>query len=649
MGLHLKDKNSSIRLLTHFVLLGLCFTIPSVVNAQDEGSFATAQDLKKLSLEELMDIEVTLVSRAPVKLTEVASAIQVITRQDILRSGSTSIPEALRLVSNLQVAQLNSNAWIISARGFNTTFANKLLVMIDGRTVYTPLFGGVLWELQNVLLEDVDRIEVVSGPGGTLWGANAVNGVINIVTRSTSETDGLYVSGAAGTFLNYSAAVRYGDKINEKLSYRLYAQHSKRNPTLLAEGNDNSDSWHVSQVGFRMDWQASNKDAITFQGDFYDGDRETLPTKSAFDGQNALARWTHTFSEKSIFTAQAYFDRYWIDDVPGALADQLQSYDFDFQHQYYIGDHHNLVWGVDYRAVSDHVFNRTIFVGLLPERKNLDLISGFIQDAISLGQKTKLILGTKVLHNVYTGIEIQPSARLSFALNEENLLWTAVSRAVRAPSRLDVDYFVPTFPVPPGAPNVAGGPNFTSEKVIAYEGGYRFQPIRKSTFAIAGFYNVYRDLYSVEALPETLTYQIQNGSEAESWGAEFSGTYHVSDHWRIRGGYTYYDKDLRSKPGRVFDPAYLSNDTRHLALLQSILNLPKGFELDLVARYLDYLPQTLATAEVPEYFTFDARLALALKHFEFSVVGQNLWKENHAEFGTLTIPRSVYGKVVCRF
>ena len=626
----------------------IAFVAPFVTVAQTEDPATAVLALKKLSIEELMNIEVTLTSRAPLKLTEVASAIQVITRNDIMRSGATSIPEALRLVSNLQVAQLNAGAWIISARGFNTLFANKLLVMIDGRTVYTPLFGGVIWDMQNVLLEDVERIEVVSGPGGILWGANAVNGVINIITRPSGETQGVFATGSVGDFLNHHVGVRYGGKAGEKFSYRIYAQRYKRNHTLLPDGQDNTDAWDLTQTGFRMDWRPSQSDAVTFQGDFSAGDRNTVPQRSPFDNQNVLARWTHTLSEKSNFTAQVYFDRYWREDVPGTIADQLQTVDIDLQHQYAMGKRHKVVWGLDYRIVNDHVINRSIYTGLLPQRKNLNMASGFIHDAIKLGQKTELTAGTKILHNVYTGFEIQPGARISYAVKTKNLLWGAVSRAIRAPSRFDRDYYLPTYPVPPESPSVAGGPDFVSEKLIAYEGGYRFMPSSKSTFSVAGFYNVYKDIYSVEALPGTQTFQIQNGSEGESWGGEFTGTYQVTDQWRLRMGYTYFEKDLRMKPGRTFDPGYLGNDARNYASFHSILNLPKNFELDITARYLDYLPQTLATAQVPEYFTFDARLAFVLKSFELSFVGQNLYEKEHVEFGTFKIPRSFYTRVSLR-
>lgn len=619
----------------------------SLLQAQDESPFASAKALKELSIEELMNIEVTLVSRSPVKLTDVPSAIQVITREDILRSGATNLPDALRLVSNLQVAQLNANAWIISARGFNTLFANKLLVMIDGRTVYTPLFGGVLWELQNVLLEDVDRIEVVSGPGGTLWGANAVNGVINIVTRSARETRGTYVSVLHGTSLKDAEGVRHGGKIADNLYYRVYGQHFNRNGISLSDEGGNTDAWYLSQLGFRIDWQPSKKESVTFQGDFYAGKRNTDP-KSFFDGQNVLVRWKHTFSEKSNFIVQAYADRYWIDDST-SLGDQMQTVDIDLQHQFRLASRHQLLWGIDFRAVSDHVVQRAGVAGLLPPRKKLDVASAFIQDAISLSKKTRVTVGTKVLHNVYTGFEVQPSLRFSVKPNDHNLAWAAISRAIRAPSRFDVDYYLPTYPVPPESPSVAGGPDFVSEKLMAYEAGYRLQPNERSTLSLAGFYNVYRDLYSVEALPGTLTYQIQNGSEGESWGGEFAGTYQLSDRWRMRAGYTYFDKDLRASRGRDFDPSYLGNDSRNNAFFQSILNMGERLELDVIGRYLDYLPKTLATAEVPEYFTFDVRLAYRWKFLELSLIGQNLREKEHAEFGSLKIARSVYGRIACRF
>lgn len=626
-------------------LILLLVTGPQILNAQHELS---PDKLKKLSIEELMNIEVTLASRTPEKLTESASAIQVISHEDIVRSSATNIPEALRLVTNLQVAQLNANAWIISSRGFNTIFANKLLVMIDGRTVYTPLFGGVIWEQQNVLLEDIDHIEVVSGPGGTLWGANAVNGVIDIITKSANQTQGLYVSASAGTFVKDMASIRYGGKIGNNLFYRAYLQHFDRNATELHTGAKNTDAWGLTQGGFRMDWNDSTTDSYTIQGDFYYGRRKTPGSNSLSNGQNILGRYSHTISDKSDYMIQVYYDRYSRGDVPSKGIDKQYTFDLDFQHRFPIKKRQSILWGLGSRVVHDYVIYSTTQVGILPTRKYINLFQGFIQDEISLDQNLKLTLGTKLLHNVYSGFEIQPTARIALT-KHHNTWWAAVSRAVRTPSRLDVDYYLPAYSVPPPAPSVAGGPNFVSEKLIAYEMGYRLQPNARSTVSIAAFYNVYNDLYSVEALPATNTYQIQNGSLGRPWGAEFSGTYQMTSAWKLRGGYTYFQKSLRSKPGHVFNPDYLGNDAKNQALLQSILDLPFHFQLDVVARYLDHLAKTLATEKVPSYFTFDARIAYTFKAIELTLAGQNLWKNKHTEFGSFNLPRGIYAKITCRF
>jgi len=609
---------------------------------------ASPTQLKKLSIEQLMDLEVTLVSRTPQKLSEVASAIQVLTGADIRRSGATNIPEALRLFPNLQVAQLNASAWIISARGFNTIFANKLLVMIDGRTVYTPFFGGVLWEMQNVLLEDVDRIEVVSGPGGTLWGANAVNGVINIITKNTSETQGVYATASVGDFIKNQVGLRYGGRLAQNLTFRVFGQAYERNATLLPTGERNQDRWNLRQGGLRFDWTPSSNDHLLLQTHFYGGTRFTTGGNSGLDGQHLLGRWTRTISDRSGLAVQFYVDRYYRDDAPSRVFDQLTTYDLDFQHRFPVKNRHNVLWGLGYRMARDLTLSEGFF-GVLPPRRNMPLYTGFIQDEISLTSALKLTLGTKLLHNVFTGFEWQPSARMAWSVKPNNLLWAAVSRAVRTPSRFDVDYFLPTTPQPPTKASVAGGPNFQSEHLVAYEVGYRWQPDPRVSLSLAGFYNVYRDVYSVEALPGTLTYQIQNGSEGEAWGAELSGQVQLLPVWRIRGGYTFFDKELRAKPGRNFNPDYLGNDAKHRVLLQSILDLPGNFQLDVTGRYLDALPKTLATPAVPSYLTYDARLAWLYRWLEVSVVGQNLGQRQHVEFGNLQLPRSVFGRLTVRF
>lgn len=627
------------------VLALLLSLFPLAVLAQ---TGLSPRNIKRLSIDELMNLEVTLVSRTPEKLTTVASAIQVITSEDIRRSAATNIPEALRLASNLQVSQLSSHVWIISARGFNSVFSNKLLVMIDGRTVYTPLYGGVIWENQNVLLEDVERIEVVSGPGGTLWGANAVNGVINIITKHSSHTKGLFASVAAGDFLQDMASLRYGGSIGKNGGYKIYAQHSDRNETTMPNGAKNPDAWSLTQAGFRTDWNTSPKDAFTVQGDYYAVKRETAPSNSKSNGQNILGRWTRFITDSSGLQLQLYFDRYYRQDAPTSSYDEMSTIDIDFQHHFFIGRNHSIVWGAGYRYVKDDVDFGTAGAGVLPRFRNLDLFNSFIQDEISLAKTLKLTLGTKLLHNVYTNFEWQPNVRLAWQTKKSSL-WGAVSRAVRTPSRFDVDYFLPTTPQPPNIPSVAGGPNFISEKLIAYEAGYRFQPDAFSAVSIATFYNVYRDVYSVEPLPGTFTYQIQNGSEAESWGFEISGSYQLRKSWRVRGGYTYFNKDIRAKEGHVFNPSYLANDARNQALLQSILDLPLGMQLDVAARHVDGLKESFSTVRVPAYFTMDARLAFAYKGFELCVAGQNLTQKKHNEFGAFNLPRHVYAKISARF
>jgi len=603
--------------------------------------------LKSLSIEELMNIEVISLSRMPQKLSEVASGIQVITNEDIRRSGATNIPEALRLFSNLQVSQLNSSAWVISARGFNTVFANKLLVLIDGRTIYTPLFGGVLWDMQSVFLEDVERIEVISGPGGSLWGANAVNGVISIITKRARDTQGLVFTGAVGDFMKMNVGARFADSIGTKTFYRLYAQHSERNGTYLPDGTRNMDEWRNTQVGFRVGLYPTQDDQFAVQGDVNAGNRESAAEGSVFDTQNVLARWAHKVDETSNFSLQLYYSRYWTND-PATVGDEMKTLDLDFQYKLTIGSRHNIVWGAGYRHVNDHVYNRS-FAGLLPEKRLMPIYSAFVQDEISLTEKTKLTIGSKFLHNVFSGFEMQPSVRLAFSPNDRNTIWSAASHVTRQPSRFDVDYFLPLEPQPPTSPSVAGGPNFDSEKLNALEAGYRTHPSSKLSLSLAVFYNIYNDVYSVEPLPGTQTFQIQNGSEAKTWGAEFSGTYQVTTSWRLRGGFTYFGKDLRAREGHNHDPSYLANDAKHHFLLQSMLNLPLNFKLDIVARYMDYIPASFATVRIPEYATADVRLAFNYKAMEIAVTAQNIVRDKHSEYDALKIPRSFFGRLTFRF
>ena len=604
----------------------------------------TAAELKQLSLEALMNQDVSVVTRRPEKLLESPSAVQVITGEDIHRSGATSLPEALRLASNLEVAQVNSHDWAISARGFNNTLANKLLVMIDGRSVYTPLDAGVFWDVQNVLLDDVDRIEVVSGPGGTLWGANAVNGVINIVTKSARDTQGILVEGGGGSFLQDSGAIRYGGSVGTNLFYRVYGQRFDRNAALLPSGKNAPDSWDMSQGGFRLDWYQTEENTFTLSGDSYAGSENTLPGNTFLDGQNLLGRFTHTISDTSDLSVQAYFDRTWR-DISQSFGEDLKTYDFDFQFRFALGSRQSITWGAGYRLMQDEVHN-TAALAFIPPKRNMQLFSGFIQDEVTLlPDRLQLSLGTKLEHNDFSGLEAQPSARLAWTPTERHTIWAAVSRAVRSPSRIDTDVELPG--VPPF--RLIGDKNFQSETVLAYEAGYRVRPIDRATFSLATFYNDYNNLRAFAPTSPT-TFIINNGFNGQSWGVELSGTYQATDWWRLRAGYTYLHQDLWPGSAKSAPNLQEGNDPQHQVMLQSIMNLPAHFQLDVTGRYID----TLQNPSVPSYVSFDARVAWWWKDkVEISLVGQNLWDNQHPEFGAAAtrqeIPRSVFAKIALWF
>jgi len=621
---------------------------------------ASTQELKQMSLEELMNQEVTMVSRRPEKWFTSPSAIQVITGEEIRRSGATTISEALRLASNLQVAQVNTTSWAISARGFNrgTPFgggtgfdfgiANKLLVWIDGRSVYTPLFGGVLWDVQDTMLEDIDRIEVISGPGGSLWGANAVNGVINIMTKSAKDTQGTLLTVGGGTQLQDFAGFRYGGALATNIFFRVYGKYFDRDSTVFPNGSEATNDWRRGQGGFRMDWLPANGDTITLQADGYLGHTEQpVLSDSMANGQNVLGRWTHPMKDESEISLQMYWDR--TDrKIPALAAETLNTYDLDFQYRLPLGERHKFVWGGGYRVVADNIAGGPT-LSFEPPKRNLQLFSVLLQDEISLvPERLQLTLGTRVEHNDFSRFEIQPTGRLAWTPTEKQTIWGAISRAVRSPSRADRDVVLNVPPV-----TVLGSSNSDSEKVLAYELGYRIQPMSKLLLSVAGFYNDYDDIHSLEpsaTSPTTLVFG--SGLKGESWGVEFSGTYQVTDRWRLRGGYTYFKKHLALKPGShdVTQGLTEGNDPQNQVVLQSMLDLPYHFEFDWVARYVDTLP----SPKVPSYFAMDVRLAWKPhRNLELAIVGQNLWDEQHAEFGPAQtrqeIPRSVYGKITWQF
>jgi iron complex outermembrane receptor protein len=614
--------------------------------AEPDSTASDVAALKRLSLEELASLEVTSVSRRPEPWFTTASAIQVITSEEILRSGASSLPEALRLAPNLQVAQVDSRQWAISARGFNNGLANKLLVMIDGRTVYTPLFAGVFWDVQDTLMDDIDRIEVVSGPGATLWGANAVNGVINIVTKSAAETQGTLITAGGGSLLQDFAGVRYGGQLASNVYYRVYGKYFDRNPTVTPSGDDGTNDWRMGQGGFRVDWLPNSLDIVTLQGDGYAGNIRQPTGDLPVNGQNIIGRWTHTIAEGSDFNLQMYSDRTFR-EIPSSIKEDLNTEDVDFQHRFPVGERQSVVWGASYRLMIDRVSNGPA-AALMPKDRDMQLFGGFVQDSIALvPDRLQFTLGSKIEHNDFSGFEIQPSGRIAWTPDERQTLWAAVSRAVRSPSRIDVDLFVPA--TPPYV--IAGGSNFDSEKLIAYELGYRVRPIDPLTISLAGFFNDYDQIRSLEPIA-TNTYTFKNSNRAQIYGLEFSLSYDVNDWWRLRGGYTYLHKDIFIKLGGsdLNQGRAEGNDPSHSFVGQSILNLPHNVQFDFTFRYMSDLP----SPNVPGYFTADVHVGWRLcKHLDLSVVGQNLCDSQHPEFGAAAtrqeIPRSVYGKVTWTF
>src|SRR5258706_11755441 len=429
----------------------------------------SAEALKRLSLDELMNVEVMSVSRRPERLFETPSAIQVITQDDIRASGATSLPEALRLASNLQVAQLDARQWAISARGFNSTTANKLLVLIDGRTVYTPLFSGVFWDVQDVLLTDVDRIEVISGPGATLWGANAVNGVINVITKDAKDTGGLLVTAGGGTEVRRLGSARYGGGLAAHARYRIYGKAFSRDSSLLPNGQDAADAWHMGQGGFRLDWDASASNRLGLQGDWYDGRiAQASPGHIVVSGGNVMAKWAHPISAKSEVTAQAYYDRTHR-DIPGTFGEDLDIYDVDLRHHAVLGAQHDVVWDIGYRLMNDHVTNTAGVAVLPPHVAGQCVDAPVVDENAHPGEALHLPLTPSLAHHDYTGFEIQPSGRVNWTFSPSRTLWAAISRAVRTPSRIDRELFAPAQP----PYFLAGGPGFRSEKELAYELGFR--------------------------------------------------------------------------------------------------------------------------------------------------------------------------------
>jgi iron complex outermembrane receptor protein len=614
-------------------------------HAHAETLGADPRDLGDLSLEELANIQVTSVSRRPESLSNAASSIFVITGADIRRAGVTTLPEALRLAPNLQVARVDARNYAVTARGFSSAFENKLLVLVDGRTVYSPLFSGVFWDVQDVVLEDVERIEVISGPGATLWGANAVNGVINVITRSASSTQGTLISAAAGKD-ERNGAVRYGGALANGGHYRVYGKYAANDDLRAENGATGFTGWRRQQAGFRADWDGEGRNA-TVQGDIYDA---SLHQKGTADiqvrGANLVGRVNRSFAGGSTATVQLYWD-HTERDQPRAFVEHLDTLDLQLQHAVGLGQGHRLVWGGGYRLGHDRVRNGPAF-GFLPGTMNLHWANLFAQDEMALRDDLRLTAGLKLEDNNYTGVELLPTLRLAWNPHPAALAWSSLSRSVRAPSRIDRDFYSPTTPaIVNGVPQyaVAGGPDFDSEVADVFELGYRAQPTPALSYSATAFYGRYDRLRTLEPNPHGSGSVFRNMADGRTRGIETWASWQAGKAWRLSGGGVVQrvdtavdagSKDLSGATGLA------TSDPSHYWLLRSSHDLADGQELDLTLRRVG----ALAKPAVPAYTAVDLRYGWHIrKGLELSLIGRNLFDPKHAEFGAAPA-RNLYERAV---
>jgi iron complex outermembrane receptor protein len=700
--LRLTSKTATLR--TQALLASCCAL---AAGSAARGANSPAPSAFDLSIEELGQIQVTTASRRPESLEVTPAAVYVITAEEIRRSGVTTIPDALRLAPNVEVARNNSHQWTISIRGFSNDLSNKLLVLIDGRSVYSPLYAGVFWDVQDVLLADVERIEVVAGPGGAVWGANAVNGVINIITKKAKDTQGLLVSGGYGNEERGFGAGRYGFAVNDNIHVRAYVKGFNRDAFWDGQRNEQgADEWNQVRSGFRADLDAGKSHA-TVQGDIYGGESganvhaitNLAPvTLREFDqdasvkGGNVITRFNHEFSETSSAQLQLYYDRTNRDDY--FTPEIRDTFDVDFQHDWTISDWYRLLWGTDYRYSKGRTSSSFASSLVDPDRVS-QFVAGFLNNEFTITDGLKLYLGSMAEYNSYTGFELQPSGRFAWTPNEHHTVWGAVSRAVRTPSQADDDVrvFVGTVvtqpvtlppPYPPltvnvqAVPEAVGQRNFKSENEAAYELGYRFFPTPTLSFDLTAYYNTYDDLRSTEpGSPTAQTIQnaiatffstgivpgiptplyLENRIDGHTYGTELAAAWQVTKPWKLGLTYTFFRMHLENDKDSA-DPASVQviekSSPTNMIGLTSYLDLPYHLELDHSLKYTDNL--RVPNAHVPSYFRLDTRLAWhPTETLELALVGLNLLDHRHEEWGssylyaTSRVQRSYYAQATWRW
>jgi iron complex outermembrane receptor protein len=655
--------------------------LPALAATADSNpSPETSDPLESLTLEQLVNVRVSSVSKKDTDLFDSPAAISVITQEDIRRMGVTSIPEALRMVPGMDVAEITGNQWAVSTRGFNSEFAGSLLVLMDGRTIYTPASSGVFWEAQDVVLEDLDRIEVIRGPGASLWGANAVNGVINIITKSAKDTQGGLVAATYGTGEQPITTIRYGGELDTNLYYRLFLKYFDQPGFESSTGSATPDALHGLHGGFRMDYEPFTQNTLTLQGDYYASDAGKVVDQVTLSpaavqpinvvehdsGGNVLGRWTRTYAEDSELTLQTYFDH--VQQQDGYGEEIRNTLDLDLQHRFALGTRNDVVWGGGYRY-TDIDNTPSSSVDWNPASHGLQLANVFAQDDITLVRdRLYLILGSKFEYNDLVGLEIQPSARLLWMPAEHQTVWAAVSRATETPplvylyGRLNV-----AASQPPGSPPVLvsqlPNPNLVAEDLLAYEIGYRIEPVKRLSLDATAFYNVYGNV--ITAVPNATQYEAsqtppyllvsttqQNADSGDTYGAEVSAQWQATDYWRWMASYSYLHMQLRpiptadsGSPGQQFQ-------------IRSYLDLPCNMEFNGALYYVDQIgPVSDATVvSIPSYFKLDLGLTWhPIKSLEIGIWGKNLLQREHPEFSSLDtpliteIPRSVMGRITWHF
>lgn len=649
------------------------FCTPSYADNAFDGRLPT--------LKELSETQVTSVSKKPEAQFKTASSVSIITQEDIRRSGATSIAEALRYVPGLNVAQIDASKWAVSARGFNRQYSNKLLVLVDGRTVYTPLFSGVFWDSEDTILADIDRIEVIRGPGATLWGSNAVNGVINIITKKSQNTQGTYLSALYGNQENGTFEARYGGEIDANTSYRVYTKAlAKEELTNLTDQTGNDDGWKQYRGGFRIDSAPSIASQWTLSGEAYAGDIDqvqefpglvTPAVKTALHGHekthgfHLLGNWEQQTS-KSNQKISSYID-YYDRDIDNLLRLQVLTFDANYQRLHKLNSKNELMWGAGYRHVQDSLdsialSNNQAYLDYFPNGVSGSIYSGFIQNEYkAIPNVLHFTLGSKIEHHYFTGLEIQPNARFAWYPSDNHTIWGAISKASRTPTRAEQTISFVAASTAGGFVRANGNPDFTSEDLIAYELGHRFKATQKLSLDTSVFYNTYDNLRTIEpstsGFPSTGTVAnlvLENQGFGEAYGFDLEAHYTPLSNWALTANYSYIELDFHADTNSG-DTSLAAEEVKtpeqQLSILSRV-NLPHNVEFDTNILFTD----KLEAFDISNHTRVDARIGWKpTESISLSLVGQNLFDSSHPEFEqflywtSAEVDRSVYAKIEVNF